>query len=331
MRRLATYILIFGLSVSSLLPLSALAVAAPSKPPTMAGQGIEISPPIIELKADPGQILTTEIKLRNITKGDLTVSGLADDIKTEGETGVPQILFDEKEATRYSLKYWIPTLPTIQIAPGQIKSVNVTINIPSNAEPGGHYGVIRFTASASALSDKTGLALSTSLGSLVLLRINGAIQERSSLLDFYASKGGRAGHFFESLPLTFVERIKNEGTIHIKPSGNIDITDLFGHKVATLDFNGAPSHIILPDSIRRFEQIFGQDVVGKRFMFGYYRADLGYLYGDNNSVVKRTFGFWVIPYRLILLWLLLLVGVLWVVKRLLRSYKQKILRQSRRK
>ena len=51
------------------------------------GQGLEISPPLIERSVDPGQSLTLNIKLRNITKSALVTTGSVDDFVAQGEEG----------------------------------------------------------------------------------------------------------------------------------------------------------------------------------------------------------------------------------------------------
>ncbi|HUC19877.1 MAG TPA: hypothetical protein VMR98_00060, partial [Candidatus Polarisedimenticolaceae bacterium] len=173
--------------------------AAPA-PSAAAAQGLEISPPVIEVKADPGQTLTLQIRLRDVSSGPLVVRAGADDFGAKGENGDPQILLDEEEATRYSLKFWVQPLPSFSLVPQEVKTIPVKIVVPANAEPGGHYGVIRFTGTPAAL-EGTGVSLTASIGALVLLRVSGEITEQLKAVDFYTSKEAKKAGFFETGPI----------------------------------------------------------------------------------------------------------------------------------
>ena len=295
-----------------------------------SGQGLELSPPVVELQADPGQTITGQLRLRNITKSDLIAKPRIDDFGAKGEDGQPQILLDETEATKYSLKYWVTAIPSLRLAPGKIENIPFTIVVPKNAEPGGHFGVIRFTAQPPDL-EGTGVALSASIGALVLLRVSGPITESSSILDFSTgikSKAGSflAGTFFETGPVWFVERIRNSGSVHVKPTGTIDIFNIFNTKVASIAVNDKPGGNILPDSIRRYEQDWG----GK-WLFGPYRARLNLTYGSaKTALVGKNIVFWVLPWRLMLIILIGLIILIVGLRQAIKRYNAYIISQARK-
>ena len=68
------------------------------------GQGLEISPPLAELKADPGQVIQTTLKIRNVTQQTLVVSSEINDFTADGEDGQPKLLLEEGESSPYSVK-----------------------------------------------------------------------------------------------------------------------------------------------------------------------------------------------------------------------------------
>jgi hypothetical protein len=288
------------------------------------GQGLEISPPVIELSADPGQTVTTKIRVRNVTQGILIAKGKADDFGAgTDESGQPKLLLDETGATRYSLKYWVSGVPDITLAPQELKTTTVTITVPKNAEPGGHFGVIRFTAVPPNL-EGTGVALSASVGSLILLKVSGNIVDKLSLAEFDTNEKGLKKSFFEHGPVGFLVRVKNEGSVHEKAQGSIDVTDTFGKKVASVAVNPKGGNV-LPDSIRRFEQS-----LDKKQLFGFYTAKLSMTYAGSQKLTSKL-TFWVIPWKLILLVILGLV-VLWYLAKIgLRRYNEKIIAQARRR
>lgn len=293
------------------------------------GQALEIAPPVITLSGNPGETVKTEINLRNISGNNLLVKAQANDFVAAGEDGTPKLLLDEEaENNPYSLKDWVVPLGELLLVPRQIEALPATIKIPSDASPGGHYGVIRFTATPPELED-TGVALSASLGSLLLITVNGATTQSMKIEEFSVNRNGKTGTLFESAPLNFVTRFNNTGNIHVLPAGQITVTDMFGKKIATVNVNLPPRNI-LPQSIRRFEQPLDKSVMGNKRLFGRYKATLNVTYGDSKQTVTQTIQFWVIPYRAVFLAIMLLVLGFFVLRFMIRRYNNRIINRSRR-
>jgi hypothetical protein len=291
-----------------------------------AGQALEIAPPVINLKANPGQSITTQISIRGVSNEPLLVTGQVNDFTAAGEDGTPKILLEDDEANPYSLRSWINPLPELLLEPKKVENMTITINVPANAAPGGYYGVVRFTGTPPELKD-TGVSLSASLGSLLFIRVNGNAKEGLDVEEFSANQGGGAGWLFESTPINFLERLKNTGNTHLQPAGQITITDMFGQKVATVNVNLPPRNI-LPQSTRKFEQPLDSTVIGNKMLFGRYTADLRLTYGDKQQVVTSSLTFWVIPWRLIAIAIAVLVGGFFLLRFLIRRYNQRIINRS---
>lgn len=292
------------------------------------GQALEIAPPVINLTANPGQVIKTQISLRDISSGKLRVKGQVNDFVAAGEDGTPKILLDEENAepNPYSLKAWIAPLPELILEPRQIRQLPVTINVPANAAPGGYYGVVRFTATPPEL-EGTGVSLSASLGSLILVRVNGAATEKLDIEEFFVSKnedGAKAATLFQSAPVKFTQRIKNSGNIHEQPAGQVTITDMFGKKIAAVNVNLPPRNV-LPASIRKFEQPLDSSVIGNKRLFGKYTAELSLTYGANKQTVSDSITFWVVPYKLIGFIILGLIGGFFLLRFLIQRYNRRII------
>ena len=294
------------------------------------GQALSISPPVLELNADPGQTVKASIKLTNISSGDLLIKNQVNDFGAKNESGEPNILFDESEATAFSLKNWVTAPAPFKIASRETKTVDFIINVPQGAEPGGHYAVMRFTGQAPEL-EETGVALSASLGSLVLLKISGEAKEQATVADFFSAKPDYSkSSFFEYPPINFVERIRNDGNIHINPTGTVEIKDMFGRTVDTIRVNGDPASLkdkpraILPNSTRRFEQ-----ALSKPWMFGRYTANMSLTYGEptNLKILSSATEFWVIPYKLIAFIILIIILLVLVIRFINKRYKQRIIKK----
>lgn len=314
---LGTLALLIGLFIP------AAFVHAVTQPAAGSGQALEIAPPVLNLTADPGQTIKTQISLRDISSGKLVVTAQVNDFVASGEDGTPKILLDDSEPNPYSMKNWITSLPSFTLSPRQIQNLPLTIKVPVNASPGGYYGVIRFTGTPPDIKE-TGVSLSASLGSLILLRVNGAVAEKLNVAEFSVNNGGESGSLFESTPIKFVERLKNDGNIHEQPTGLVTIKDMFGKKLATLTVN-APPRNILPHSIRKFEQPLDTTVIGNKQLFGRYTAEMSVTYGTNKQVVTSSLSFWIIPYRLIAAAIIALIVGFIVLRAAIKRYNRHII------
>jgi hypothetical protein len=304
------------------------AVAAPppagkQKPPE---QALEISPPILNITADPGETKQAEILLRSISNGKLIVTSDINDFVAAGEDGVPKLLTEPGESSPYSLKQWLPPFPRMALDPKQIKKLPITIKVPADAAPGGYYGVVRFTAIPPEL-EGTGVSLSASLGTLVMLTIKGDAKESLEVAEFFASQNGKASTLFETAPIDFTARLKNAGNVHQQPIGQIDIIDMFGNKLANVFINQPPRNI-LPESIRKFGVPLDESVIGNKIMFGRYTANLKVTYGSNKDVVTSSITFWVIPYKFIGIIVAILIVGFFVFRYLLKGYNKRIIRKA---
>lgn len=316
---------IFALVVSLFVPaMNALAVQSDQEE---SGQALEIAPPVLNLIGNPGQTLEAKISLRDVSSGALLVTGEVNDFTASGEDGTPKIITDDSEPNPYSLKSWVAPLPKLLLEPRQIENLPVTIRIPADAAPGGYYGVVRFTATPPELEGQ-GVSLSASLGALILLRVNGDIKESLAIEEFsVATPGGTVKTMFESTPLVFVQRIKNTGNIHEQPTGQVVITDMFGKKIAGVNVNLPPRNI-LPQTIRKFEQTLDKSVLGNKRLFGKYTATLTMTYGEKKQTVTSQTTFWVIPYTLIGVGIIVLVGGFLALRFMIRRYNRHIINQA---
>ncbi len=333
MQKLTKLILTGASLIALCLEMTAPALAAtPAASPSSTannGQALEIAPPLLYLTVNPGQTINSQIYIRDISSGDLIVTGQVNDFVADGETGTPKVLLNNNDNDPYSLKGWVAALPTLQLIPKQIKTLPVTFHIPANASPGGHYGVIRFTATAPSLQG-SGVSLSASLGALVLLTVNGKITENLNVQEFSVNHNGQTGTFFSAGPVNFVERFKNTGNVHVQPTGQVTVTDMFGKELGAVNVNVPPGNI-LPQSIRKFSQPLDKTVIGNKKLFGRYTAKLKVTYGTSKKVLTASLVFWVIPYRTIGIIIVLLIAAFFILRYAIRRYNRRILEQAQKR
>ncbi len=283
-----------------------------------ASAGLEISPALVELNGEKGKTYTLKLRVHNVTNSDLAYDSSTNDFSAKDETGSPKVLLDTKLPDTASVKSWVKPIGRFTLRTQETRQLDVTITIPKSAEPGGHYGIVSFAGKDPQIVS-TGVGVNVSTGLLMLIRVDGAIKENLSLATLTAEQNGKRQDFFETGPIMFVTRLQNEGNVHVKPAGTIEIRNMFGGVVATLPVNDKLSNV-LPGSIRRFEANLNKD-----WMIGRYEANLTVGYGTTGQAIMGSTSFWVIPYRLLLAVLAILLTLGFIVRRLTKVYNRRII------
>lgn len=288
------------------------------------GQAIQVSPVLVELNATPGGTYKIKLNLTNVSAGALRLVPSVNDFRAKDESGTPEILFeDEEDSLTYSLRQWIRNLPELQLEPKQSQVLEVDVTVPEDAEPGGHYGVIRYSGAAPDV-EESGVALSASIGVLVLARVDGDVNESLRTEEFFVAKSGEKRGWVERPPVTFVTRLRNDGNVHLKPKGDIVVKNMFGSVVAELPVN-AEGRNILPNSIRRFEhELPGGLSIGR------YTAETNLAYGTSGQVLQDSISFWVVPYKLILLCLAIFAATMFIIIKLVKYYNRMIIERAKK-
>ena len=324
--RVGNAALCVGLFLTAIFP--SLALAATNN----GGEALEIAPPVIYLSANPGQTLSTQILIRDIAGGNMLVSGQVNDFVAQGTDGTPKILLNSTEEANdpYAMKSWVTALPGLDLVPQQIKPLTVTINVPITASPGGHYAVIRFTGTPPSLQG-SGVSLTASIGVLVLLTVSGKIVNHLSVTQFYVSQNNKKASFFQNGPVQFNELIKNTGNEQEQPTGIVTVKDMFGSVLANVPVNVPPSNV-LPSSSRLYHQPLNSDIIGNKKLFGRYTANLTLSYGSSpKQTLTTSISFWVIPYKLIAIVIIILVAGFFLLRYLIRRYNQYVLKQAQKR
>lgn len=274
------------------------------------GEGLTISPPLVELSLNPGETSKQQVKLTNPTNQLVEVYPSAMNFEASGEGGEPAFTSASASASRYSLANWLSFQEgKIALTPEQVVDFKYQISVPENAEPGGHYGVIFFgTEPPETQKDVSQVALASMIGELILVRVPGDINENASLTDFSTKK------FYLKGPVEFSLRIKNLGNIHFKPQGDITIKNMFGNTVETMKVNEAKGNV-LPESTRKFTENWQPG----GFLFGKFTANTGLNYGETNQNLSGNLNFWIVPIWFIIvvsiIILAIIVLIIWKVKR----------------
>lgn len=266
----------------------------------------------LTLKIKPGEKIQTSVRVRNGSSEALTVQTLAQDFIVDlgGET---PIAVDGEQSNRWSLASWLMLTPSVQVVePGDIAVVNVIIEAPADALPGGHYAMITHQPNAGgdevdsefSILPKSAASLNQRVGTLLYVMVDGPINEAAFIRELTFPK------FSEYGPVPFSFTVDNQSDIHISPQIGVEIRNLFGRKVETIEMT---TKNVFPFIARDFEgewdRIWG---------FGPYTAKAIMSYGSTGQLAMTTTTFWLLPVTLlvaVLIMLLVIIVVIIVVRR----------------
>ena len=262
-----------------------------------------VNPAIVQ-NLNPGDKAEGITKVINDSDVPLTFNiGVQDYIVVDSK-GTPNLLPPSTLNNKYSAAAWIGVYPsTFTIKPHEKQIINYYIQIPRDAKPGGHYAALVYQPKVDVKTNQTGGVVSAQIGSLFYVTVKGPVKESSEVSKFFAN------NFQEYGPIKVLTQIKNNGDLHITPTGNITLTGLFTN--STYAFNdqkksNTPIGNIFPETLRDFE-----NTVGQNLMIGRYKAVLLASYGVNNNLpLTATLYFWVFPWRLAIIIILIIVAII---------------------
>jgi len=287
---------------------------------------LTLSPPTIEVSAKPGETVQMVSKLFNDTGAAMVLRPTAMTFAAKNETGQPDFVDDK---SGIGLQSWIEIPETVTLAPQERRSVVVTIKIPKTADPGGHYAAIFWGTNPPKV--QSGAGIEGVIAMLVLVNIEGDVKEEAKIIEFKTEKT-----FLTHLPVNFIARIQNSGTVHVHPAGSVMIRNMFGRQSAVLPFNIQPATgNVLPKSIRRFDFDWAKRSMDSaasewskewnNFAFGRYTVELHTTYGPSNKLISATTSFWVFPWMISLVTIIILVVVFFALRAGLEAYNRSII------
>ncbi|MCB9821065.1 hypothetical protein H6798_00810 [Candidatus Nomurabacteria bacterium] len=267
---------------------------------------LNVSPTVIELDANRGNLVSGSFKVVNGSDVSVDLIATPKNFTASDEEGGVDIT---EQPTQYSLASWINVSPeTVEVPSRGSQVFEYTINVPADAEPGGHFGVIIVSTDPQKV-DLTGPSVVQEVGPLILVRVPGDTQEKASVVEFSAD------NFKQSGPIELITRVENQGNVHFKPQGKIEIKNMFGNTVTSIDLE---ERNVLPGTIRKLVNEWNPG----GFTVGRYTANLTIVYGENNQIASASTTFIIFPYKTILPALLgLIVTIVLIVRNRSRIRK----------
>lgn len=272
---------------------------------------IAVGPGKAEIQLSPGDVYNMNVTVTNASGMTKIVKFTSEDMGASNDPTTPLEFLGEQKGP-YSLKDFVkPEVDQITLLAGQRLTLPVTISIPADATPGGLYGGIMVAAEnvpstvVSPGSSQAGgqINLITRVGVLVFIRIKGDALESSYLKSFIADK-----NFYEKGPVSFKITSENNGSVYLSPYGSITVKDMLGR---TVDQRDIDPWFVLPkaDRVRTVSW-------NSNFLLGKYTAVLSLQRGYMNAkdvVDTKSISFWVIPWKIITVGLIILLLLIWVL------------------
>lgn len=266
---------------------------------------LTVAPAKIEFNVNPGETVNFDMFVRNDQNYDVN---LYSDIEGFTEEGTTKVFLGKVPEVE-----WVEIEKKVFLKAGDSTNVPVKIKVPENAPPGGHFLVIWFgTASAEV---KEGIGVGVRVGSLIYINVTGNVIEKISVKNFQAPK------IAFGFPVKFRYSILNEGNTYVRPTGDIEIKNIFGRLVANLKVNSKEAQI-LPGKSKDFE-----DVWENTFAFGSYKAVYRIQYGENKEL-NFNYWFFMFPVKIFVLTVVILAFAIFILPRLIRKYNQWIIQKA---
>jgi hypothetical protein len=259
-----------------------------------SGMSLTIAPPIFQINLQPGETWSSSIAVVNNNPYDLTL--FADPVlfKPSGESGSPVFIShpDEESPDTSSLAHWI-TVPqgALEVLREQTYYLPLTISVPFDAPPGGHYAAVLIGNHApEGSSEGSNVSVTSSIAALIFLSVSGDVIEKGRIRDFVTEKS-----LYETAEATLSLRFENQGNVHLLPQGNIVIYNMFGKVRGTIPVNHHKDYgNVLPESIRKFSFTWESDA--GLWDIGRYKAEATIGYGkDMKQTALATTYFYVLP------------------------------------
>jgi len=319
---------------------------------SLNGSIITTSPISVDLTAKPGSAATTTLQVENNSSKPITLSVHLEMFKAYGSNGQARI---------YKPPLYIPSLSWVHFSkttfvalPNIWNSIKMAINLPKTAALGYYYAVL-FVPN-NKLHDRGNTTIKGANAILVLLDAQTSYSNDSLMVKSFQSNK----KVYQYLPASFSVDVENTGNIYTIPQGDIYISrTLNGPTINTLPFNSAQGNI-LPKSNRVFQVIwqngsplyvfkrFHNQILSNKnglpetelswnfhnfsdFRIGKYYARLVLVYnnGIRDVPVQSVVSFWVLPWELILAFLVIIIIFVLGVWTLFKPFIKKIFGHSK--
>lgn len=316
--------------------LGASAVLAQQQASYNSDFGLHITPsPLVSL-LKPGQMTELEVKITNTGRSTENLHIQPREFEVDRKTGEVKLL----DTVPAEINDWITfSSRTFSVKPGEVFTQKIKVDLPKESGFSYSFTLLISRTAGGDRNIESGASLRGSVAVFTLLNVDrpGATR-KFEVVDFKPTQA-----VYEYLPTEFQTTFQNTGNTIVQPLGNVFVSRGANDKepITVLPVNPSRGYI-LPDRPRTivtkwdkgfpvYQSVTGADGRVKQdlawdwskimdFRIGLYTAKLVAVYNDGQRdiPIEKTIQFWVIPWRMILVFLAVIsvfvVGA-WVILR----------------
>ncbi len=275
--------------------------------------GVEVAPLSLEKEVAPGEEIEFGVTFTNPLEIVQKIRPKFRDLQVDEEG---KIRFMDYSSKRYTVSRWA-SFPKdiIELAPGEKKTIPVTVKVPMDAVTGGHFGAFFGEARDESLEEARGpfgVTQQVAPGCLVFLSVLGEDvldTDWAGDLDLRISGFSVGNLFFAHKPVSVNVMFRNRGIFHQNVWGGLFFQE---------DFFGDSQEVrlkekkVLPESYAVYS---GE--LAPHSWFGSYKVEAKMLYGRNGEQeTSKVQKIWVVnPLALLAITLTGIAAILWVRSR----------------
>ncbi|UPA22516.1 hypothetical protein K8942_05725 [Candidatus Peribacteria bacterium] len=260
------------------------------------------------LSMAPGEERTVDVELTNRSGTDAIFNLTSEDFIANPEQEGTPMFFAEGLDSAYSARRWLtPEIRRVQLLHADRAFIRVTVRVPANADAGDHQAALIVTREIPP-TEESGINIVSRVASLFVVSVQGDVIENGLIDSLTASK-----RLNWSLPVHLRLLAKNTGTVHMLPTGTVDIRNIFGIPVDEVPFK---DWVVLRESERARTFTWSP-----RFALGRYTASTDFTAFNGRHLESVSTSFWVIPLLPVLVILLLIFLVSFLVQYVMARFE----------
>ena len=284
---------------------------------------IGYSPIAIYLTMKPGEKKQDELVFWNLAPLETKFYSYIKGFKQIQEIpGTSRILTDDEEVNApYSASKWITVdKESLSLFPNEYTKLKYTITVPKDVASG-EYNAQVFLLSESekkALDVASSTFTELGAGPVFLIRV-GEIIEKAQIEYFRTDKP-----FYEYTPTVFETMYVNKGNSHIKPTGDIVISNFLGQEVDRIAFNQNMQGLLRGSNAiyRDRWQMDNPFTKNGKLSIGPLKATLYSTYRSDTpgfSALIASTSYWVLPWKIILAIIVIFTILMRVINKLINK------------
>lgn len=283
---------------------------------------ISTYPLSVKGQIDPGQTFEGTVNIINSSENESVKIRLEKENLMGGAEGAVELLGEVD--TGWGISSWVKFEDDSDfiLEPKERRAVNFSIEVPLDAQPGGHFGAVLFRALPADEKENTesGISVSGRVGSVLLFEVTGDINKGAHISWIDVPK------FLSHGPVDVRFKLKNDGNSYFTPIGNVTYKNLWMKNEAEFYNPGKAETdlnkpgVVFPGYDRTYASKWD-----KKYMFGPVKITINAQMEEGGpEIASKSIIIWVFPWQEALI-ILAVILLLWIITKAFKT-KYKIVK-----